>query len=251
MSNTPEPVRVGGSFYRSRVRRLLTVTVLLIGIVVIGTLRSGVALAQYTPSLQTDRTAYAAGDEIAINGQGFAPHEQVTFMIAREDGSADPQLGVPWTAAADESGAVTTTSVMTGDDNVGRRFVVVAVGPASGESHSLVFVRSPLVSTDGGVYVAGDTVIITGRDFRAGESVTIRVVHGDGTAEPGMGHEPVDATVQADGTFAASWVLSNDDLAGPLLKAVVVGAVSGEIPAAEFLRVADLSRWRRGRRRKR
>jgi uncharacterized repeat protein (TIGR01451 family) len=105
----------------------------------------------------------------------------------------------------------------------------------------VVLARStPSVQTDNGVYVAGDTVIISGRDFSAGETVTVRVVHADGTAEPGMGHEPVDATVRPDGTFAATWVPANEDVAGPSLTVVTVGTVSGEIPPADFLRVADI-----------
>src|SRR5262245_20538826 len=90
--------------YASSMRRASILATLLIGLVVTCAIRSGVALAQYTPSVRTDRTAYAAGDEVAIRGQGFEPHEAVTYTVTREDGNVDPLLGAAWSSSADDSG---------------------------------------------------------------------------------------------------------------------------------------------------
>src|SRR5262245_2733148 len=49
--------------------------------------------------------------------------------------------------------------------------------------------------TDGATYLAGDTVLITGRDFSPGE-VTLQVTHAGGGDEPGMDHDPWTVTVQ-------------------------------------------------------
>src|SRR5262249_49502188 len=152
--------------------------------------RFDVTFAQYSPTLQTDATTYAAGDEIGIRGQGFAPHEPVTLAVTHEDGTAEPGMGhESEVVTADESGSLTVTWAITAADTVSRRFVVHAVGAVSGAAHSNVFQRTPVVTTDKDWYVAGEVAPITGRDFIAGETVTVRVIHADGTDEPGMAHE--------------------------------------------------------------
>jgi hypothetical protein len=104
-----------------------------------GVAYSDVAFAQYMPSVQTDHAAYAAGDEVAITGQGFAPHESVTLTATHEDGTAEPGMGhEPWAVTADGAGNVSATWAIDAGDTVGRRFVINAVGAGSGASHSQV-----------------------------------------------------------------------------------------------------------------
>src|SRR4029450_2213125 len=94
------------------------------------------------------------------------------------------------------------------------------------------------ISADRPTYVAGEPVTITGRDFAAGEIVTVQVTHADGTAESGMGHEPTTAVVGADGTFQATWTVAAADIAGPQLVATASGNASGNVTPAAFTRIA-------------
>jgi predicted extracellular nuclease len=102
-------------------------------------------------------------------------------------------------------------------------------------------IAAPSVSIDRAAYVAGETVTIAGRDFAAGEIVTAQVMHADGTAEPGMGHEPITTTVGVDGTFQVTWVVIGADLSGPQLTVNVSGDVSGAIAPVPFARTAAVS----------
>ncbi|MEQ1912480.1 MAG: hypothetical protein ABMA15_26910, partial [Vicinamibacterales bacterium] len=204
--------------------------------------RFEVALAQYSPTLQTDGTAYAAGDEVAISGQGFAPHESVTLAVTHEDGTAEPGMGhESAVVTADESGLLSATWTINAGDIASRRFVVSAVGAVSGAARSNVFLRTPAVSTDSSWYVAGGTVRIAGRDFAAGETVTVRVLHADGAAEPGMGHEASTGVVRPDGTFQTSWIPSATDVAGPAFIVTAAGSASGAVAPAAFWRIAGVA----------
>ena len=203
--------------------------------------RYDIAFAQYSPTLQTDGTAYPAGDEIGISGQGFAPREAVTLTVTHEDGTAEPGMGhEPAAVTADDSGLLSATWAINAGDTVSRRFVVSAVGAVSGVSRSNVFMRTPAVATDSSWYVAGSVATITGRDFAAGETVTVRVIHADGTAEPGMGHESSVAMVGPDGTFQTSWTPRAADLAGPKFIVTAAGSMSGEVAPATFWRIAGM-----------
>lgn len=96
---------------------------------------------------------------------------------------------------------------------------------------------APWLYTDRATYAAGDTVLITGRDFSPGQ-VTLQVTHAGGADEPGMGHEPQTVTVQEDGTFTARWSPSLTDLAGPDFVVTAVGDPRGDAVPAQFSRVA-------------
>src|SRR5262245_1691203 len=100
---------------------------------------------------------------------------------------------------------------------------------------------APSVSIDHAAYVAGEMVTIAGRDFATSEIVTVQVTHADGTAEPGMGHEPATRTVGADGTFQVTWVVNGVDLSGPQLTVNVAGDVSGVTAPVPFARTAAVS----------
>ena len=97
------------------------------------------------------------------------------------------------------------------------------------------------IGTDRPTYVAGELVTITGRDFAAGEIVTVQVTHADGTAETGMGHAPTTAVVGADGKFQTTWTIAAADLAGTQLVATSSGNVSSAVTPAAFTRIASVA----------
>ena len=106
---------------------------------------------------------------------------------------------------------------------------------------TLASTQTPSVSTDRSVYVAGELVTAIGRDFVPDEIVTVQVTHADGTAEPGMGHEPTTVIVGSDGSFQFTWTANAADIAGPQLLATVSGNVSGDVEPAAFARIATVS----------
>jgi len=202
---------------------------------------SGFAQTTAAPSLHTDRAAYAAGDAVAIAGTGFAPFELVTLTVTHDDGTAEADMGhEPWVTYADEAGEVAATWRIQAGDSSGRQFVVSAVGAQSGPGQSAAFARSAVVATNAATYVAGDTVLITGRDFSPGE-VTLQVTHVGGGDEPGMDHEPRTVAVQDDGTFAATWSPRLTDLAGPDFVVTAAGDPQGDAVPAQFSRVAVMA----------
>src|SRR5215471_10983940 len=100
---------------------------------------------------------------------------------------------------------------------------------------------APSVSTDSPAYAAGQLVTIMGSDFSPGEIVTVQVTHADGTAEPGMGHEPTTVVVGPDGSFQTTWTIDIADVAGPQLIATASGNTSGSVSPAAFVRVATVA----------
>lgn len=194
--------------------------------------------ANDAPTLSTDRNAYAAGDEVLVSGQGFAPYEQIQFETVHEDGTAEPGFGhEPRVGVADQNGMFSDSWFISADDTVGRRFVVRAAGTTSPAVQSPAFLRTPMVAADPYEVAASETTTISGRDFVPGETVTIQVVHADGTAEAGAVHEASSATVGTDGTFAATWSPDLSDLNGADLQALVSGSTSGPAAPAWLLRV--------------
>ena len=122
--------------------------------------------ANNTPTVGTDRSAYAAGDEITISGEGFAPHETVTLVAVHEDGTAESGAGhEPFQVQADEQGRIASWWTVQAQDTVGRRFHLIAVGPASGQTQSPAFLRSAQLGSNAEARVAGEPLSIDGRDF--------------------------------------------------------------------------------------
>src|SRR5262245_41217894 len=82
------------------------------------------------------------------------------------------------------------------------------------------------VATDRSDYYPGQTVYITGGEFMPGETVTLLIVHDDGTIGGG-GHVPFDAVCDAQGGFSATWYVDPDDSAGATLILTADGQTSG------------------------
>jgi hypothetical protein len=83
------------------------------------------------------------------------------------------------------------------------------------------------VATDQNDYAPGDSVIITGTGFWAGETVTLQVVHLDGDPLGGAGHDPWNVTADAGGGFEAYWIVDYDDNVGEELLLTADGLTSG------------------------
>jgi uncharacterized protein len=99
----------------------------------------------------------------------------------------------------------------------------------------------PTLSLDATAYLADDIVTMTGRDFAAGQVVTLQVTHAGGGDEPGMGHEAWTTTVGADGTFEAVWSPRPDDRSGAQFVVTAKDETSTEPLRTAFSRVAVVS----------
>ena len=91
----------------------------------------------------------------------------------------------------------------------------------------------PLVAVDRPDYHPGDTAQISGSGFVPGEVVTFQVIHTDGTAESGAGHEPWWAYADPVGGVATTWYVNPDDSLGETFQ-LTVASQAGTFPAALF-----------------
>jgi len=76
-------------------------------------------------------------------------------------------------------------------------------------------------------YGPGMTATLTGSGFFPRESVTLRVVHADGTPSTGADHDPWTVTAGLTGRFVTTWHVCEDDCVGAALLATADGATSG------------------------
>jgi CheY-like chemotaxis protein len=94
------------------------------------------------------------------------------------------------------------------------------------------------VKTDKNDYAPGETAVITGTGFQAGEVVTLQVVHTEGAEEviddqhthietEGEGHEPWDVTADASGSISTTWYVHPDDSLGATFLLTAKGGTSG------------------------
>lgn len=112
-------------------------------------------------------------------------------------------------------------------------------------SRGLRAVDDAVVRTDRLSYPAGDDVIISAAGFLPNDTVTLQVIHADGTAESGAGHEPVTLTTDATGAVTTTWTIDPRDLAPADFKAVVYGS-AGPVESAVFHRRAAVTTERDG-----
>src|SRR5438876_7439101 len=97
-----------------------------------------------------------------------------------------------------------------------------------------------VIGTDRQVYVAGETVNVSGSGFSPYERVGLRVTHANGTTEANMGHEMWWADADFDGTFKAAWTVNSNDSAGTGFIIEAEGS-SGSTPRAMFVRGGVIS----------
>ncbi|MFN7916573.1 MAG: PxKF domain-containing protein [Vicinamibacterales bacterium] len=197
--------------------------------------------ANASASVTTEDAVHAGGDEVMIRAQGFAPDEAVSIAVVHADGAAEPGMGhEPFTARADAGGVVVEYWTLQAADAGSRQFVVRVTGATSGVVVSPAFARAARVEPSTRQVTFGSPLILKGRDFAAGETVTIQVRHADGTAEPDGAHEPFSVVVAADGTFVAPWTGRVEDSGPSTLAVSFDGSLSGPAEPLALRRSAAL-----------
>lgn len=95
---------------------------------------------------------------------------------------------------------------------------------------------APSVMTDKDDYQPGEWATITGSGFIYPDadgnpvvetSVTLQVLHVDGTPNTGNGHEMRTVSINGDGTFTTQWYVDPDDSLGAIFKVTAIGTTSG------------------------
>jgi plastocyanin len=88
-------------------------------------------------------------------------------------------------------------------------------------------VFAPEVFTDKPNYQPGQTAFIFGSGFASNELITLQVVHLNGTAEGGEGHEAWNVMADEFGNFTSTWFVNPDDSAGSMFLLTAIGNSSG------------------------
>ena len=92
----------------------------------------------------------------------------------------------------------------------------------------------PTLWTDKVDYQPGTTAVISGAGFRAGETVTVLVLHADGTSDSGADHQEWTTVANASGQIQTTWHVCEDDCVGSVLRASATGRTSGLIASVRF-----------------
>src|SRR5579859_5418996 len=90
------------------------------------------------------------------------------------------------------------------------------------------------LATDRTDYEPGSTAAIVGSEFLPHEMVALQVVHADGTASEGDGHQPWSVQANGNGDFLAQWHVCEGDCPGLELQVTAVGQQSGRTATALF-----------------
>ncbi|MCM2271759.1 MAG: hypothetical protein NDJ18_04300, partial [candidate division Zixibacteria bacterium] len=98
---------------------------------------------------------------------------------------------------------------------------------------------SAWVKADSQVYPAGSQVGIGGGNFNAGETITLQVVHADGS--PSTGYSPWTVTSFSDGSFRSSWELPTVETSGEVLQINASGSSSGLYAQSSFMAAPSLN----------
>ena len=97
----------------------------------------------------------------------------------------------------------------------------------------------PTLWTDKVDYQPGTTAVISGAGFMAGETVTLLVLHADGTSDSGAEHQEWTTVASASGRIQTTWHVCEDDCVGSVLRAKATGRTSGLIAAVRFTDAAQ------------
>jgi uncharacterized repeat protein (TIGR03803 family) len=92
----------------------------------------------------------------------------------------------------------------------------------------------PAVTTDQSDYAPGTTARIQGSGFLPGESVSLQVLHADGTPDDGQDHAPWTVVASPTGSFQSTWHVCEDDCVGSTLEVTASGHTSGRMATAIF-----------------
>src|SRR5438270_14064425 len=104
---------------------------------------------------------------------------------------------------------------------------------------------SAWVATDKPDYAPGETVLITGGEFGALETVNLQVLHTDGRPNTGDAYQPWQVAADVTGDFHSTWTVP-DDAAGSTFQLTATGLTSGEPAQTTFTDAAlvDLEAWK-------
>ncbi len=91
-----------------------------------------------------------------------------------------------------------------------------------------------VIATDRIDYAPGSLATITGSGFEAGETVLVQVLHADGKPATGEDHEPWVTTADANGAFATTWHVCEDDCLDSMLEVTAVGITSAAVARTWF-----------------
>ena len=94
--------------------------------------------------------------------------------------------------------------------------------------------QAQTLTSDQADYAPGTTATLTGSGFQAGETVTLLVLHYDGTSDGGADHQPWQVTADSLGNFVTTWHVCEDDCVGSTLRATADGQSSGLHAEAVF-----------------
>ena len=100
---------------------------------------------------------------------------------------------------------------------------------------SSVSAQSSLTS-DREDYTPGSVAVLTGAGFGASESVTLQVVHADGSPATGDDHQPWSVSTDESGGFVTTWQVCESECGcvGQLLTANASGVSSGSLGSTTF-----------------
>ncbi|HEX4826173.1 MAG TPA: hypothetical protein VFV19_17875 [Candidatus Polarisedimenticolaceae bacterium] len=201
-------------------------------------LLGGFALGQDDPKrVETNNPGQIAGQLVLILGQGFSPNEIVELDVVHADGTAEPGMGhTAFTVVAGADGAFVTNWTIRPEDAQGDQFQVSARGGTTGVVTTASFGRTVAIGTDKFAYGPTESALITGTGFLPGEGVTLQVVHDNGGAEPGEGHDPWVVTADVSGTINSTVPMNPGDTAG---NEFIVTAKGGDTGLAAGAAIMD------------
>ncbi|HEU5180318.1 MAG TPA: hypothetical protein VFW45_05980, partial [Candidatus Polarisedimenticolia bacterium] len=177
-----------------------------------GTFGPGVAAGGAFLSIDDD--GQVAAVPFTIHGGGFGAGESVRLTVTHADGTAEAGMGHgTWTVTA-PNGTFSATWSIKPSDIESDRFLVRAEGSQSGSTAIAAFGRMAFVMTDLFDYEPGASAGIRGAGFRAGEEVTLQVIHTRGGTDGGAGHQPWTVVADAQGNITSSWYVDPDDSLG-------------------------------------
>ncbi len=211
-------------------RRVAQFAVAIVLLLCLGTFAGG-ALADDPPSgpppaptVNTDKATYAPSDTVSISGGNWIVGETVHLHVA-DDGGNGWSRDVDVLAGAD--GTISDSFVLPSEFAAG--FGVSATG-ALGETAATSFsdafaapAAAPTIISDKADYTPGETVTLSGSNWRPGESVQIVVNDTEGQTWS----RNVDVTATADGSIRDQFSLPNYFVAS--YTATATGALSGSV----------------------
>jgi len=194
-------------------------------LVYLAALNAGVFAQTVHTAISTNKTGYLAGETVSISGIGFGDGEAVVLKVTGSNGAE-------WFPEPVNNSGGTISASWTLPEDAGNGFTLSV--PNDRTVDPVTFSRIAAVTTNEPIYHPDQTAHIRGAGFWPGESVAWQVLHADGTASGGLGHDLQTATADNEGTFTADWYVNPDDSVGSIFLLTATGAKSGLIATTVF-----------------